>query len=189
MMQYLALFVVIVGYGVAILMIARIFMIALTMHTEVPYVPSGRVFVKKALEVMELEDGQRVVDLGSGDGKFVIYAARKYPNVYFTGVELNPGLVRYSRLIAKLRGLKNVEIIEGDVFEYDVSPFDKIYLYLTGGFVSRLMEVIKDDVKVGAVVISSHFGFGKEFESNHDIEEREVRRLIRADRVSIWTKV
>src|SRR4051812_24000281 len=80
-----------------------------------PYYPTPETIVERMLQLGELKSGEKMFDLGSGDGRIVIMAAQKY-HADATGVELDPDLVQSSS--AKLRQLglqKSARIIHGDI--------------------------------------------------------------------------
>lgn len=187
-LQILTIIIMICGYGIAFAMIIRIFMVAVTLWTDVPFVPSDTASLKVALEALDLKKGDEVVDLGSGDGKFILYAAKRYRDVNFTGLELNKGLVLYSKINAKLMRLKNVSFIQGDIFQFDISKFTKVYLYLTSTFVSKLMPKFREELPSGARIVSVHFGFGEKNDSDPSITHVSVDKILGIDRVSIWNK-
>ncbi|MEI9814603.1 MAG: methyltransferase domain-containing protein [Acidobacteriota bacterium] len=84
----------------------------------------------KMLELGGLKAGERMFDLGSGDGRIVILAAQKY-KANGTGVELNPSLVKQSSDRIKQLNLTNsARIIEGDLLKQDYSSADLITVYL-----------------------------------------------------------
>lgn len=71
----------------------------------------------------------RVLDIGSGVGKFCLTAAMCKPEAYFFGVELRPDLVRHARKLKEKLDVKNALFIEGDFIRLNLSRFDHIYFY------------------------------------------------------------
>src|SRR5271155_5584105 len=95
-----------------------------------PYYPTPETIVERMLELGELKAGEKMFDLGSGDGRIVIMAARKY-HAEATGVELDNDLVVQS--LAKIRdaGLqKTAHIIYGDILKQNYSSANLITIYL-----------------------------------------------------------
>ncbi len=182
------LLIVAICYLVAFIMIFRVFLIALTFNSSSPFVPSSRKVVKKALEMFELKKGDRVIDIGSGDGRFLIYAAKRYPEVQFYGIELNKFLVWLSNMEKKLLKIKNVEFIHGDAEKHDLSCYNKIFFYMPQYFVAKILKSIEGKLSSGTTVISSTFGFGEEFTKTHEVKEYTFTDIGKRGRISLWNK-
>src|SRR5437763_16936862 len=91
-----------------------------------PYYPTPDTIVRKMLELGELKAGEKMFDLGSGDGRIVIMAAQKF-DADATGVELDNDLWRQSSDKIRTLGLtKKARIIHGDVLKQDYSSADLI---------------------------------------------------------------
>lgn len=124
---------------------------------QAPYVPTPLAIVEKLLRLGELKSGEKMFDLGSGDGRMVILAAKQF-GADATGVEIDPELVRESRAQIQKQGLqKRARIIEGDLFEQDFRPADLITLYLLTGMLERLRPLLERQLKPGARVVSHDF--------------------------------
>lgn len=171
----LFIFVSTIGYSLSIFFIVRIFVIANSLRSPVPFVPSAREYVDSALKLLDIEEGENVADLGSGSGSFLIEAALKHPGANFTGIELNRGLVVWTRFMLWLRRIENVKVIHGDLLDQDLTDFDKVYLYMTTDFLVKLMPVLEDQLRDGALVVSLCFKFGPDFESRHNVEKFDVQ--------------
>ena len=101
-----------------------------------------------------------VYDLGSGDGRIVIMAAKKY-GARAVGVELDPKLVKISRQAALENGVADkVTFIEGDLFAQDISPATVVTLYLWPSVNKRLEMKLRRELRLGARIVSSAFGIG-----------------------------
>src|SRR5688572_26755606 len=81
---------------------------------DVIWVPTPDAVVEKMLDLVQLQPGDRSIDLGSGDGKIVIAAAKRHANA--KGIEYNPDMVAYSQRMAQQAGVK-VELVQGDIFK------------------------------------------------------------------------
>src|SRR5882724_3010396 len=89
-----------------------------------PYFPTPQTVVDKMLQLGGLKAGEKMFDLGSGDGRIVIMAAQKY-KANAVGVELNESLVRQSTDRIKSLGLATTaRIIQGDLLQQDYSSAD-----------------------------------------------------------------
>jgi hypothetical protein len=100
-----------------------------------PYVPTLDKQAKAALELLDLQPGQTLLELGSGDGKVLVMAARAGLNV--VGIELNPFLVVVSWLRTR-RYRKQVRIIWGDFWRVRWPACDGVFSFLLGRFMPRL---------------------------------------------------
>ena len=98
-------------------------------------------------------------DLGSGDGRIVILAARKFKAVA-TGVEIDDNLWRESTEKIKKLGLEaSAHIIHGDIFLQDYSPADLIAVYLLPASNDKIQPMLEKQLKKGARVVAHDFGF------------------------------
>lgn len=180
--------IILLCYGIAFWMISRVFIIALTFNSSAPFVPSSKAIIKKILELFELEIGDKVVDIGSGDGRFVLYAAKKYPRVKFYGIEQNKFLVWFSNAKKKFLKIDNAEFICGKAEDQDISSYNKIYMYMPDFFVAKLLDSIEGELQEGTVVMNAVFGFGEEFTKTHDIKEYTFTAIGKKGRISQWNK-
>ena len=125
-----------------------------------PYVPTPHEVVNRMLELAEIKPGDVLYDLGSGDGRIVVAAAKKF-GIRAVGFEIDPGLVKDSRQIIKQAGLEElVEIREQDIRTVDFSPASIVTLNLYPAANLRLRPVLLRDLKPGSRVISHDFGMG-----------------------------
>jgi len=100
-----------------------------------PYVPTLDPQARAALELLDLKPGQTLLELGCGDGKVLVTAARAGLNV--VGIELNPFLVVVSRL-RTWRYRKQVRVLWGDFWQRDWPECDAVFAFLLGRFMGRL---------------------------------------------------
>lgn len=125
-----------------------------------PYVPTPQEVVDRMLELAEVGQGDVLYDLGSGDGRIVITAARRY-GVKAVGFEIDPALVKNSRDSIRDAGLEHlVEIREQDIRTVDLSPASVLTMYLHPAANLRLRSVIMRQLKPGARVVSHDFAMG-----------------------------
>src|SRR5579884_882815 len=95
-----------------------------------PYYPTPETIVEKMLELGGLKAGEKMFDLGSGDGRIVIMAAQKY-HAEAVGVEIMPDLCRQSMARIRKLGLeKTAHIINGDLLRQNYSSADLVTVYL-----------------------------------------------------------
>lgn len=84
---------------------------------------------EKAADFLAAEKGAKVLDIGSGVGKFCLAAAYYHPNARFTGIEQRESLIGYAEKAKATLGLKNVEFLQGNFTELDFSDYDHFYFY------------------------------------------------------------
>lgn len=187
----IAVVVMVVGYGIAIIAIFRVLAVASSFKRDVPFVPSSSRYVKEALKILEPTKGDHIADLGSGDGKFLISAARLFPEVQFTGIEISKLLVFWSNWRARLLRIKNLKFECADLLSADLSRFNKIYLYMTTGFNEILMPLIKQQSAKGTVVAAAHFGLGQKFEAQESdrIQSVDINKGRSHDKITVWTNL
>lgn len=187
--ELISLLVMLPFYGVAFFMIARTLVVAFSFRDPVPFVPIGGKLLDRSIELLNLNPGDRVVDLGSGSGKMLFKAAKKYPEVDFVGVDINRVLIAWSKLKARLLGVQNISFIHSDVYEFDVSDFNRVYMYMTSTFASEIIEKkLKEELPKGSIVLSVAFGFSQEFKENNSVETYEVDISNKYNMIDIWRK-
>jgi len=125
---------------------------------DVIWVPTPDELVKKMLEVAEVTPKDFVVDLGSGDGRTVIAAAKIGAKAI--GIEFNPDMVALSRKKAEEAGVdEKASFIQTDLFEYDLSQATVITMFLLPDINLRLRPKLLD-LKPGTRVVSNTFTMG-----------------------------
>jgi predicted RNA methylase len=112
------------------------------------------------LELAGVSAEDVVYDLGSGDGRIVILAAKKY-GARGVGVELQPGLVQMSRQAAQQAGVADrVTFVEDDLFRADISDATIVTLYLWPSVNDRLEAKLRRELRPGTRIVSHAFGIG-----------------------------
>jgi protein-L-isoaspartate O-methyltransferase len=120
---------------------------------QVPYVPTPIEVVDRMLEFGTVKKADIVYDIGSGDGRVVIQAAKKY-GAKGVGIEMDPPLVELARRNAKQEGVDHlVEFRQGDALMGDVSGATVITLYMLPSFNERLKPVLERQLKPGTRVV------------------------------------
>jgi protein-L-isoaspartate O-methyltransferase len=126
-----------------------------------PYFPTPETIVDKMLELGGLKPGEKMFDLGSGDGRIVIMAARKY-KADATGVELDESLYKQSSERIKTLGLApTARIIHGDLLQQDYSSADLLTIYLLPVAIDKVTPIFEKQLKKGARVVAHDFEFSK----------------------------
>jgi len=124
-----------------------------------PYYPTPEVIVEKMLQLAGLKPGEKMFDLGSGDGRIVIMAAQKF-GADATGVEFEMDLWKQSVDRIKALGLeKRARIIHGDIMKQDYSSADVITVYLLPSSNDKVRPLLEKQLKKGARIVSHDFEF------------------------------
>ncbi len=122
-----------------------------------PYVPSPQPIVERMLELAELKPYEVVYDLGCGDGRILITAARDF-QAKAVGVELDDRLVRQTRDQVNRLGLADrVSVIQGDLMKVDLKPADVVTVYLLTSVNDQLRPTFEKSLRKGARVVSHDF--------------------------------
>lgn len=124
-----------------------------------PYYPTPETVVVKMLELGGLKSGEKMFDLGSGDGRIVIAAARKF-HARAVGVELDKDLCRQSLELIRKLGLENAaQIVNGDILKQDYSSADLVTVYLLPKSNDKVQPLLERQLKKGARVVAHDFEF------------------------------
>jgi len=124
-----------------------------------PYFPTPEKIVDQMLKLGELKAGETVFDLGSGDGRIVIDAARNY-KAKAIGVELNDALYKQSMDRIKNLGLTpTAQIIHGDLLKQDYSSADLLTVYLLPVATGLVTPILEKQLKKGARIVAHDFQF------------------------------
>jgi precorrin-6B methylase 2 len=123
----------------------------------VPFITTPDVVVRRMLELAQTRPGDLVVDLGSGDGRIVIAAAREF-GARGLGIELDPGLVEKSRANAVRAGVaERVSFVRGDVLAADISAASVVTVYLLPDLMNRLQPRFLERLQPGTRIVSHSF--------------------------------
>ncbi|MEW5826592.1 MAG: class I SAM-dependent methyltransferase [Candidatus Bipolaricaulota bacterium] len=116
--------------------------------------PTDRVTVRRLLLLAAVKTGERVVDLGCGDGRIVVAAARDF-GANATGVEIDPFRVAWAWVAIALAGvLGRARVAWGNMYAFDVSQADVVILFLSATSNFKLQERIRRELRPGARVVS-----------------------------------
>jgi protein-L-isoaspartate O-methyltransferase len=122
-------------------------------NEKVPYVPSPIEVVDRMLEFADVKKADVVFDIGSGDGRMVIQAAKKY-GTRGVGIELDSRLVEIARAEAKKDGVEQlVEFRQADALKADISDATVVTLYMLPSFNKQLRPILEKQLKPGARVV------------------------------------
>ena len=125
----------------------------------VPFVPTPQEVVDKMIELGGVKKGDTHYDLGSGDGRIVISAAKK--GAKGVGFEIDPDLVKESQENIKKAGVENLaEIRHQDILTVDLSPASVVTMYLLPDVNLKLRPNVLSQMKPGSRVVSHAFDMG-----------------------------
>lgn len=125
-----------------------------------PYVPSTNLNVDEMLRLAAVRPGDVVYDLGSGDGRIPIAAARDWGAARGVGIELDPKLVEESRVNAKLAGVADrVSFQQGDATKAAFAEATVVTMYLLTPLVERLKPRLLAELKPGTRIVAHEYGF------------------------------
>ena len=127
-------------------------------NEEIPFVPTPVVVIDRMLELAEVKPGDVVYDLGSGDGRIVIRAAKKY-GVRAVGIEMDQLLLDQARKDAKAEGVSDlVEFRSEDALKADISAATVVTLYMLPWFNEAMKPNFQKMLKPGARIVAHDFG-------------------------------
>jgi hypothetical protein len=127
---------------------------------DVPYVPTPQPVVEAMLKLGEVKKGDILYDLGSGDGRIPITAARMY-GVRGTGIDINPERIAEAEENAKSEKVTDrVKFLNQDLFEANISDATVVTLYLLPSINLKLRPKLFKDLKPGTRIVSHSFDMG-----------------------------
>jgi precorrin-6B methylase 2 len=125
---------------------------------QVPFITTPEEVGARMLELAGTRSDDLVADLGSGDGRIVIMAARKF-GARGLGIELDERLVEKSRENARAAGVADrVTLVQGDVLTADFSKASVVTVYLLPGLIGQLQQRFTGELRPGTRIVSHAFG-------------------------------
>lgn len=122
---------------------------------DVVWVPTPPVLVEKMLDVAKVTPQDFVMDLGSGDGRNIIAAAKR--GAHALGVEYNPDMVEHSRRLAEKAGVADkAQFVQGDMYVADISKASVLALFLLPENMNKLVEKFLA-LKPGSRIVANQF--------------------------------
>ena len=156
---------------------------------EIPFVPTPIDVVDRMLEMAEVKEGDVVYDLGSGDGRIVIRAAKKY-GVKSVGIEMDSWLVKEARAKAKEEGVEHlVEFRIEDAHKADISSATVVTLYMLPWFNEAMRPRFQKLLKPGARVVAHDYGIEGWPPDRTDVHDKvEIRPggLVHRHTIYLW---
>ena len=149
---------------------------ALTPRLDVPYVPTPQEVVDKMLDLAKVGKNDTLFDLGCGDGRIVVTAA-KARGARGTGIDIDPTRIAEATENAKKAGVSDrAKFRVGDLFKTDFSSATVVTLYLLPNINAKLRPQLWKQLKVGTRVVSHAFDMGAEWpaEKTVDVDGRTI---------------
>lgn len=146
---------------------------------DVVYVPTREPVLDAMLRLAEVDSEDVVYDLGSGDGRIVIAAAKQF-GARGVGIDIDPQRIKEANENAREAKVTNkVKFIQGDLFESDFSEASVVTLYLLSRLNDRLKPILLEQLKPGTKIVSHAFSMGD--------WEPEKTEQIDGTTVYLWT--
>jgi len=142
---------------------------------DVIYVPTPEEVVEAMLQVAKVTKADVVYDLGTGDGRIPVTAAKKY-GPRGVGIHIDPQRIKDPNENVARSGVGDkVRIIQGDLFEANISEATVVTLYLLPSLNQKLMPKLMKDLKPGTRIVSHAFDMGEwKPEQELDVNGRKV---------------
>jgi len=147
-------------WAVAIGLLASSLLLQSACARDVPFVPTPGRVVESMLEMANVGPNDIVYDLGCGDGRIVIMAAKKY-GARAVGIDIDPRRIAEARENARKAGVEDrVEFRQEDLFKADIGEATVVTLYLLTRINERLRPKLLGELKPGTRIVSHDFGIG-----------------------------
>ena len=142
-----------IGLGLVFLLISGLWLIVPALY-GVPWVPTREKRIRKALQLAKLQPGEKLYDLGAGDGRVLIMAAKEF-GARAVGIEIGPAqcVVGWLRILFS-GSRQKVQIRCANFYKSDVSDADVVFIYATSSQTSRLLPLLERQLRPGARVVS-----------------------------------
>ena len=142
---------------------------------DVHYVPTPPEVVAEMLKVANVQESDIIYDLGSGDGRIVITAAKEF-GAHGTGIDIDPQRIKEARANAEAAGVSGkVKFLNQDLFETNFSDATVVTLYLLPSLNVKLRPKLLAELKPGTRIVSHAFDMGDwKPEKTIDVNGRKV---------------
>lgn len=154
-------------------------------QVDVPYVPTTDEAVKAMLKLADVKPTDIVYDLGCGDGRIVIAAAKDY-GAHGVGIDINPERIQEAEANAKKVGVeKLVRFEENDLFDADIHQATVVTLFLLGSVNLKLRPKLLKDLKPGTRIVSNTFDMG-DWKPDKEMTVGDVNEESLSHRLFLW---
>ncbi len=139
--------------GLVFLLLAILWLI-IPLITGLPWVPSQSRRIHRALQMADIQPGDVVYDLGAGDGRVLIAAARDF-HARAVGIEISPVHCLITYLRACFSGVRHeITIHQGNFYHADISNADVVFIYATSKYFTKLRPLLETRLNSGARVVT-----------------------------------
>jgi predicted RNA methylase len=146
---------------------------------DVHYVPTRQAVVDAMLELAKVTEDDVVYDLGCGDGRIVVTAAKEY-GATGKGIDIDPQRIKEANENATNAGVTDkVQFVQANLFESDVSEASVVTLYLLNSLNMKLRPILLEQLKPGTRIVSHAFNMG-DWEPDKTIQ-------VNGSTVHLWT--
>jgi ubiquinone/menaquinone biosynthesis C-methylase UbiE len=154
---------------------------------DVPYVPTTNEAVDAMLKLADVKNTDLVYDLGCGDGRIVIAAAKNF-GAHAVGIDLNPERIAEAKANAKKAGVEDlVRFEEGDLFKADFHEATVVTLFLLSSVNMKLRPRLLAELKPGTRVVSNTFDMGDWKPEKEITVENSQHEEFLSHRLYLWT--
>lgn len=157
-----------------VLLIAFLVLLVITvffhMHYMVPFVPTPKPLMQTMIDLAKIKPGETVIDLGAGDGRFLIEAGKREPSAVLIGYEGAPGVWIVGKIRLLLKGMGSVAWYRKNFFGEDLSSANVIFTYLSMETMKRLLDKFRSELRPGTRIVTHAFRLP-------DIEPTEKREV------------
>jgi SAM-dependent methyltransferase len=152
---------------------------------DVPYVPTSEPAVEGMLRLANVQKNDIVYDLGCGDGRLVIAAAKIY-GAHAVGIDINPERIKEAKENARKAGVENlVQFREEDLFTADIHDASVVTLFLLTSVNLQLRPKLLKDLKPGSRVVSNTFEMG-DWKPDKEITVESTEGNYFSKRLLLW---
>ncbi|MFA5947186.1 MAG: methyltransferase [Patescibacteria group bacterium] len=144
-----------------IIVLAIVISAAIAGVSAAPWLPTKPRDRAHLLNHLKLTPGQKVVDLGCGDGSMLFAVARKFPEVVCVGYDISllPLFFGWARKLLYFKKYRHVHIRFGNLFKQSVEDADLVFIFLLSKSYPKLVELLKRDIKDEAQVVVEAWPF------------------------------
>ncbi len=142
-----------ISLGLAFLLISALWLVVPALY-GVPWVPTHAARIRRALQLVKLQPGETLYDLGAGDGRVLLMAVKEF-GAQAIGIEIGPVQWALGWLRVWLNGSRQkVSMRCENFYKTDVRTADVVFVYLTSSQTSRLAHKLERELRPGARVVS-----------------------------------
>ncbi len=168
-----------IGVRLGLVVLAAVVMVRALLrdlrHSVAPHVAIPRDVSLKALAALEIKPNDRVLELGCGRAR-VLFDLAERSGIYGTGIELDPWLFLFTWIRARMRFGGRVKILYGNLFDLDLSSYNKVYGYLMKRAYPKLQEKFARELPSGSLVVLAGWPF-EDTSSGHQIVKKGEERI------------